>query len=63
MTEIPKEIGKFNFNISLIKTPEGNWDYYTYGETKGILMDVVIMQMRAYLKKLEREYFKIHSKN
>lgn len=56
MTEA--EIGRFLFGLKVVKLADGSLKYRTQSVTQGIPVEIVIMQLRAFLRTLERDYFK-----
>lgn len=57
MEEEPIEVGRFLFSIEMLKYSNGEVDYKTTVFNGSVLADIIIMQMRAFLDNLEKDYF------
>ena len=55
--EQPTEIARFGFGIKLLRYPDGKAEFETQSVNEGIPVEIVIMQMRAFLNSLEKDYF------
>ena len=55
--EQPSEIGRFGFGIKLLRHADGRIEYETQSVNDGILIEMVIMQMKAFLNGLQKDYF------
>ena len=55
--EKPVAIGKFGLGLKVLKYPDGRTEYQIQKINKGIPIQIVIMQIKAFLKNLEKEYF------
>jgi len=53
----PVELGRFVFGIKIFHNPDGRIIPYTQSLNEGVLMDVVITQLRAFLQATEKRYF------
>ena len=56
MEKKASEIVDFNFNIRRIRYPDCQEDYLTRIEDEGISTEIVVMQLKAYLRLLEEDY-------
>ena len=63
MSEEPIELGRFGFGIRIIRNQDGKIEYQTQSANWGVPIEIVIMQMKAFLNKLENEYFDNFDKN
>ena len=57
MAEKSRELGKFGFGIKIVRRSDGSVGYETQSVNEGVPIEIVIMQLRAFLKKLEKNYF------
>ena len=57
MPEEPREIGKFGFGIRIVRHPDGKIEYQTQSANQGVPIEIVIMQIKAFLNNLEKDYF------
>lgn len=57
MPDEHEEIGIFALGIRVFKTADGRLEYQTQSTNQGAPVEVVIMQLRAFLNKLEKDYF------
>lgn len=57
MPEEPEEIGRFAFGIKVLRHADGNLEYQTRSLNQGVLVEIIIMQLRAFLNKVEKDYF------
>lgn len=53
-----KKRSTFGFNLHVFEDEYGNTVYKTEGITSGTPVEIVILQMQAFLKKLKKAYFK-----
>ncbi|MEK6963603.1 MAG: hypothetical protein AABX70_04200 [Nanoarchaeota archaeon] len=51
------EITRFAWGIQVIRTPEGLADMRTHSYNKGIRTEIIIIQMKTFLKSLEDDYY------
>lgn len=56
MSEEGNEIGRFVFGIRVFLQEDGV-EYQTQSMNNGVPPETVIMQLRAFLNKMEKEYF------
>lgn len=47
----------FAFGIRIQKLPDGKVAYQTQSQNQGVPNEIVIMQMKAFLRNLENDYF------
>lgn len=57
MTDEGREIGKFLFGLKVFKKPDGSFEYKIQSLNDNIPVEIVIMQLKAFLASLEKEYF------
>jgi len=57
MSSEPEEIGRFAFGIRLYRYSDGRVEYNTQSRNEGIPIEVVLMQLQAFLRNQENEYF------
>lgn len=57
MKSVPIEISRFGFGIKLLRHQDGKTEFQTQSANEGVPIEIVIMQMRAFLNNLDREYF------
>ena len=57
MPDEPKEIGKFGLGIKIIRHPDGRVEYQTQSANQSVPVEIVIMQIKAFLNNLEKDYF------
>jgi len=57
MPEDPKEIGKFGLGIRIMRYSDGRVEYQTQSANRGVPVEIVIMQIKAFLNSLEKGYF------
>ena len=62
MPEEPKIIGRFAFGITLYKYPDNRVEYRTQSRNEGIPIEIVLMQLRAFLRNQENDYFDNYNK-
>ncbi len=62
MPEEPIEIGRFVFGIRILRYPDGSISYVTQSGNENVPIEVVIMQIKTFLKDSEESYFKKHGK-
>lgn len=53
----PKVIGRFAFGITLYRYSDGTVEYRTQSRNQGIPIEIVLMQIKAFLRNQENEYF------
>ena len=63
MPEEPKIIGRFAFGITLYRHPDGKIEYRTQSRNEGIPTEIVLMQLRAFLRNQENDYFDKYDKS
>lgn len=63
MPESSTEIGRFGFGIRIIRHEDGRVEYQTESANQGVPTEIIIMQIKAFLKNLEDEYFDSFNKN
>ena len=51
------EIGRFVLGIRVFEHTDGRTEYQTQSVNQGVPVEIVIMQLKAFLKKLEKDYF------
>ena len=56
MTE-ESELGKFLFGLRIIKNPDGTIEYKFRSINQSVPVEIVIMQLKAFVNKLENDYF------
>ena len=52
-----KEIARFGFGIKLFSYPDGKLRWQIQNANDGVPNEIVIMNMKAFLQKLEKDYF------
>ena len=57
LNQFKNRIGGFAFGINVIKHDDGSLSYYTKTENNKVPVELVILQMKSYLKDLEDKYF------
>lgn len=57
MAEEPPEIGRFLFSLKVFKQMDGKLEYEIQNMNQYIPIEIVIMQLKAFLNNLERKYF------
>lgn len=57
MSDEPREIGRFIFGIRVLEQIDGSPEYQTQSMNQGVPVELVIMQLKAFLNKLEKDYF------
>ncbi len=57
MPEETNEIGKFGFGIKILRHSDVKIEYQTQSANQGVPIEIVIMQMKAFLNNLEKDYF------
>lgn len=63
MSKEPKEIGRFAFGIRLFRYSDGRTEWRLQSANEGVPNEIVIMQMKAFLRNLENDYFDNFDKN
>ena len=61
--EEPKEVGRFAFGIILYRYPDGRVEYRFQSKNQGIPIEIILMQLKAFLRNQENEYFDRYDKN
>ena len=61
--EEPKEIGRFAFGIILYKFSDGRVEYRFQSKNRGIPLEIILMQVKAFLRNQENQYFDKYDKN
>lgn len=62
MAEEPREIGRFAFWLRIFKHSDGNLEYKAQSVNDNMPIEIVIMQLKAFLNNLEKEYFNAFEK-
>lgn len=57
MSEEPREIGRFAYLLKIFKLPDGNLQYEPQTVNDKIPIEIIIMQLKAFLNSIEKEYF------
>ena len=57
MTNGGTKIGEFALALTAFRTGDGDLEYGIKSVNKGIPIEIVIMQLRAHLRGIERRYF------
>jgi len=57
MAEEPREIGRFAYLLKVFKLPDGNLQYEPEAMNDKIPVEIIIMQLKAFVNKLEKDYF------
>lgn len=57
MPEEPREIGRFAYLLKVFRLPDGNLQYEPQAMNENMPIEVIIMQLKAFLNKLEKDYF------
>lgn len=60
--EANEDIGYFVYGIHVIKRPDGRVEYQDNYLNRDIPIEVVIMQLKAFLNNLEKEYLDKYGK-
>ena len=55
MPERPTEIGRFGLGIRIIRHPDGKVEYQTQSANENVPVEIVLMQIRAFLRNIEKE--------
>lgn len=63
MPEEPKIIGRFAFGITLYEHSDGRIEYRTQSRNESIPLEIILMQLRAFLRNQENEYFDNYNKS
>ena len=61
--EEPKVIGKFALGILLCKYPDGKVEFRFQSKNQGIPIEIILTQVRAWLRNQENKYFDNFDKN
>ncbi len=59
----PNELGGFGFGIKILRYSDGHIEYQTQSANEGVPIEAVIMQMKAFLRNLEKDYFTTFDEN
>lgn len=57
MEEENNKVGEFGFAIMGLRQPDGNTEYQTSIINQNIPSEVIIMQLKAFLANVEKDYF------
>ena len=57
MEAAEERVKKFVFLVTSIENAEENFDFQTEFYNEGVIMEAVIMHIRALLKNMEKRYF------
>ena len=57
MSEEPREIGRFAYLLKVSKLPDGNLQYEPEAMNDNIPIEIIIMQLKAFLNNIEKDYF------
>ena len=57
MNSNPVEIGRFSLNIHLFRYSDGQLQYKTRSSNRGVQREVAIMNIKAVLKNIEKEFY------
>ncbi|MEM5797336.1 MAG: hypothetical protein QXD72_02050 [Candidatus Aenigmatarchaeota archaeon] len=52
-----REIGKFVYWLKVFKLPDGSLQYEPQAINENIPVEIIIMQLKAFVNKLEKDYF------
>lgn len=63
MPEEPTEIGRFAFGIRVLKHDDGRVELKTQSFNESIPQEMIIMQLKAFLRNLENDYFDNYDEN
>ena len=63
MPSEPNEVGRFVFGIRLYRYPDGTVEYRTQSRNQGIPIEIVLMQLKAFLRNQENDYFDKYDKS
>ena len=61
--EEPKEIGRFALGIILYKHPDNRVEYRFQSKNQNIPLEIVLLQVKAWLRNQENKYFSNYDKN
>ena len=53
----PKVIGRFAFGITVYRYPDGRIEYRSQSRNQGVPIEIVLMQLKAFIRNQENEYF------
>jgi len=59
----PEEIGRFAFGIKLLRYSDARTEWNLQSANEGVPIEIVIMQMKVFLRNLENDYFDNFDKN
>ena len=62
MPEEPIEIGRFVFGIKVLRNSDSSISYATQSGNENVPIEVVIMQLKTFIRDLEEDYFKKFTK-
>lgn len=51
------EIGRFGLGILVSRREDGSLEYQTQSVNQGVPIEIVIMQLKAFINKQEKDYF------
>lgn len=57
MTDESREIGRFAYWLRVLKLSDGNLQYEPQSVNENIPIKIIIMQLKALINKLEKDYF------
>jgi len=59
----PHEIGRFALGLKALRQSDGNLEYQQLQTlNEGIPVEIIIMQLRAFIKSIEKDYFSAFDK-
>ena len=61
--EEPQEVGRFAFGIILYRYPDGRVEYRFQSKNQGIPIEIILIQLKAFLRNQENGYFDRYDKN
>lgn len=62
MPEGLTELGRFALGIKIFRNSDGSISYQTKDVNEGVPIEIVIMQIKAFLKDLEDNYYQKYEK-
>ena len=63
MSSQPEVTGEFAVGIRLLRYPDGKMAWKIDSVNKGVPVEVIMIQLRAFLRNMENEYFDAFDKN
>ena len=57
MPEDQTEVSSFGIGVKIFRNEKGDFNYQHYMLNNGTPKEIMIMQLRRFIKELEREYF------